>query len=607
MASPDISDPLRLLQEDVKDEDYERIIESINRLVPVARHLGPERSRTELIPFLQEFLEGDNDEAHTAVARQLGELVPFVGGSAHGALVLPLLEKLCGEEEVVVRDAAVASLVVVCPLLRKEDLVGKFIPLIKRLSGNSWFATRVSSCGMIAPAYAALSDKENDVRTELRGIYGNLCNDETPMVRKGAYVHLGDFAVKVGKGFFRSDILPILKALATDAMDAMRVLTLDVMGTVAEILDGAEFDSSLLPLIEALEDDTSWRVRQALSKNIPLLCRHVTPLSATTKLLPLFVKLLKDKEAEVRQQGAMVLSDLGGEIKGFESLLSPVLETLATDPILTVRVALAKALVPMVRRFSKENAVKVLIPLLKQLAKDEAYDVRSSVLAEVDKLGETLDPAALLSILPLLLELSKDAKWRVRAAVVDKSSVLAKHLGVKKFEKQMQAIIIGSLSDHVYAIREKACIQVGAIVGHFGGKWASEKLFPAVFSLYDKNANYLHRMTCLLLVQHVTAQCTADIIEKHLLPLVLTAVSDEVANVRVAAAKTLGVIGPKLESKVTSAKITPALKKLQTDTDSDVVHFSTLSLRGPVLPSVTPGIRESTGSTSGTTGVRRPS
>jgi len=309
----------------------------------------------------------------------------------------------------------------------------------------------------------------------------------------------------------------------------------------------------------------------------------------------------------VRQQGAMVLSDVGGEVKGIDGLLGPCLEALVTDPIQTVRVSLAKALIPLARRFSKEAAGKILIPLLKLLAKDDSYDVRSSVLAEVDKLAEYVDVPALVSIVPLLLELSKDAKWRVRAAVVDKSAILAKHLGVKKFEKQLQPIIIGSLSDHVYAIREKACIQVGAIVGTFGGKWAGEKLFPAVFSLYDKNANYLHRMTCLLLIQHVTGQCTPDVIEKHLLPLTLTATTDEVANVRVASAKTLGVIGPKLDSKITSAKITPVLKKLQTDTDGDVVHFATLSLRGPVLPSTTPGITRENLTNSGTIGTRRPS
>jgi len=403
------------------------------------------------------------------------------------------------------------------------------------------------------------------------------------MVRKQAYQNLGDFAVKIGKTYFKSDILPQLKALATDAMDGMRVLTLDVMGTVSEVLDTTEFEASLLPLIEALEDDTSWRVRQALSKQMPLLCKHVSGTTASTKLLPLFVKLLKDKEAEVRQQGALVLGDVGGstDIKGLDTLLGPPLEALAVDPIQTVRVAVAKALIGLSRRFPKEQANKVIIPLLKQIAKDDSYEVRSSVLQDIEKLADYIDAAALVSVVPLLAELGKDAKWRVRAAVVDKTSVLAKHLGNKKFEKQLQSILIASLSDHVFAIREKACIQVGLIVQIFGGKWAVEKLFPAVSTLYDKTANYLHRMTFLQLASQVGSQsaCTGDIIEKHLLPLTLTATSDEVANVRIAAARTLNVLIPKLDPKLTTAKIHPILKKLVTDTDGDVTYFSSLALR----------------------------
>jgi hypothetical protein len=63
-------------------------------------------------------------------------------------------------------------------------------------------------------------------------------------------------------------------------------------------------------------------------------------------------------------------------------------------------------------------------------------------------------------ILPNLLELAKDPKWRVRKTVVDKMGMLSKCLGVKVFEKKLQPVVIASLSDHVYAIRERACVQV---------------------------------------------------------------------------------------------------------------------------------------------------
>jgi serine/threonine-protein phosphatase 2A regulatory subunit A len=82
----------------------------------------------------------------------------------------------------------------------------------------------------------------------------------------------------------------------------------------------------------------------------------------------------------------------------------------------------------------------------------------------------------------------------------------------------------------VFAIREKACEQIGGLVRQFGGKWAAEKFFPSAFAIYDKNTNYLHRMTCLLVIHHVASSCGAEVVERSLLPLVLMAAVDDVAN-----------------------------------------------------------------------------
>jgi serine/threonine-protein phosphatase 2A regulatory subunit A len=236
-------------------------------------------------------------------------------------------------------------------------------------------------------------------------------------------------------------------------------------------------------------------------------------------------------------------------------------------------------MVHLCKRFSKESATKVVIPLLKQLAKDENYEVRASIITEIDKLAEYVDPSALSSVFPLLVELSKDAKWRVRAAVIDKSSMLAKHMGVKKFEKQLQNIVLSALSDHVFAIREKACVQVGLIVKLFTGKWAAEKLFPLAFAIYDKNANYLYRMTSLLLIQHVVGECPSEVIEKVIMPIVLLAATDDVANVRIASAKTFSPLIPRLDNKLVKAKISPALAKLGKDPDPDVSFFANKTMR----------------------------
>merc|ERR1712141_509410 len=140
-----------------------------------------------------------------------------------------------------------------------------------------------------------------------------------------------------------------------------------------------------------------------------------------------------------------------------------------------------------------------------------------------------------------------------------------------------QNLVTGSLTDHVYAIREECSEQTGHIVKQYGGKWAAEKFFPTAFAIYDKTANYLHRMTCLSLITKVVTigNIGNDIIAKHLIPLIQNAVEDDVANVRIAAAKTMAILisSGKLDKDVIAEKLSPGLKKLTADTDSDVVFF----------------------------------
>jgi len=583
----DSLDPLRLLQDDLKDDDYEQTIQSINRLSTIASAMGPVRTRNELLPFLLEYGEQDNDEAQTAIARQLGDFVDLVGGPVHGVSLIPILEKLAGEEELVVRDAAVQSLVKILPQLPRADVATKIIPTLRKLANGEWFTTRVSACGLFSSTYTLVAEQ---LQADLRVAFVHLCNDDTPMVRKAAFHNLGNFANAIQKQYFKSDLYPIVKALASDDLDVMRIYTIDCCADLGKKLDSAEYVQLLLPLIEGLQDDNSWRVRQQLSKSMPKLCEGVDNDVGSKRLLPVFAKLLKDKEAEVRVSSAKSLPGVCGAVKlGLLDHIAPTLEALATDQVQNVRVAFSSSLVELCPHFGKETAAKLLVPLIQQMARDEFHQVRNNIINKMDVLAETADKekkekddsenVLLNSVLPNILELAKDPKWRVRKTVVDKMGLMAKSLGIKTFEKKLQSVVLTSLSDHVFAIRERACAQIGTIVQEFGGKWAADKFFQSCFTIYDKTTNYLHRMTCLLIIQNCASKCSSDVIDKSLLPLVMTAATDDVANVRIAACKTLKEIIPQMEKSITKSKIEPALQKLVKDADTDVAYFASVALK----------------------------
>lgn len=86
----------------VQNEDIQLRLNSIRRLGTIALALGEERTRSELIPFLHENTD-DEDEVLQAIAEELGNFVQYVGGAEFAHTLLAPLETLAMVEETVVR------------------------------------------------------------------------------------------------------------------------------------------------------------------------------------------------------------------------------------------------------------------------------------------------------------------------------------------------------------------------------------------------------------------------------------------------------------------------------------------------------------------------
>ena len=117
-------------RDELKNEEVTLRLNSIKRLNTIALALGEDRTRKELIPFLSESND-DEDEVLLAMAEELGNFVPYVGGPSYGHYLLPTLEGLAIVEETVVRDKAVDSLNKVGALLPDTSIADHLVPLIK--------------------------------------------------------------------------------------------------------------------------------------------------------------------------------------------------------------------------------------------------------------------------------------------------------------------------------------------------------------------------------------------------------------------------------------------------------------------------------------------
>lgn len=92
--------------DELRSEDVQLRLNAIHRISTIALALGPDRAREELIPFLQDSLD-DEDEVLLALAEELGRnFEEYIGGSEYAHLLLGPLENLASVEETLVRDKA---------------------------------------------------------------------------------------------------------------------------------------------------------------------------------------------------------------------------------------------------------------------------------------------------------------------------------------------------------------------------------------------------------------------------------------------------------------------------------------------------------------------
>jgi hypothetical protein len=92
--------------DELRSEDVQLRLNAIHRISTIALALGPDRAREELIPFLQESID-DEDEVLLALAEELGRgFDEYIGGPPYAHVLLAPLENLATVEETLVRDKA---------------------------------------------------------------------------------------------------------------------------------------------------------------------------------------------------------------------------------------------------------------------------------------------------------------------------------------------------------------------------------------------------------------------------------------------------------------------------------------------------------------------
>lgn len=91
------------LIDQLRSEETATRINSVQNLPLIATGFDAEKFRTELLPYMMDLLE-DDEEVLVHFAEQVGGLLDLVGGPTHAEHLLKILEQLCAVEEITVRE-----------------------------------------------------------------------------------------------------------------------------------------------------------------------------------------------------------------------------------------------------------------------------------------------------------------------------------------------------------------------------------------------------------------------------------------------------------------------------------------------------------------------
>ncbi|KAF2721238.1 MgPP2AregA, protein phosphatase 2A regulatory alpha sub-unit [Polychaeton citri CBS 116435] len=600
--------PIAVLIDELKHDDVLLRLNAIRRLSTIALALGPERTREELIPFLDESVE-DEDEVLTALSDELGGFVEYVGGPDYGHVLLSPLENLSTIEEPLVRDKAVESLNKICEQLSQEQIEQHFIPLALRLSKADWFTSKISATGLYNTPYQHATPQSQE---NLRHQFAQLVHDDTPMVRRQAANNLAKFVKSMPAAIVIEEMIPLFQHLAADDQDSVRLLTVEVLIAIAEAVPKEQQSSHgvLLTALRSLIEDKSWRVRYMVADRFEKLAKAVDEEVVARDLVPAFVKLLKDTEAEVR-------SAIAGQIPGFCQLVDrqallrdimPAIEELVTDSSQHVRAAFGNQISGLAPILGKQETTEHLLPMFLQMLKDDFPDVRLNIISKLEQVNNVIGIELLSqSLLPAIVQLAEDKQWRVRLAIIQYVPLLASQLGVKFFDEKLAGLCMSWLGDTVFSIREASTQNLKKLTEVFGVEWANEAIVPKVATMAE-HANYLYRMTTCFAISTLAPALTQPVLSQSVLPILQSLVGDSIPNIRFNVAKSYAVLvdifkrlpddetttlaqleadgkasetsgnNPKA-AQIIREEIMPQLEKLMQDSDVDVRYFATTAAK----------------------------
>ena len=465
--------PFDFFKQESSDPDMITRTDAMAKVALIAALMGAESARRDLIPYLLTKTK-DMDQVQLQLAIKTEHLLPYVGGLDHMTSLIPLIEVLLGAEETAVRSAICVS---VNHMLEKiEDdsdkhtkISGELLDMTGRLlkdEDEEMFYSRVCICAISGHLYRILTNKDKPVFLE---IIKSLLKHDSMVVRAEAAAAFPAIAKHCDKSILTNEVWDTYSLAINDVNLSIRTIAIETLSTFCVLVMGNEdfLTDKILPLVAAAATENAWNLRRAISKNMSVYFKaFLFSKDKALVVLDSYLKLLLDKESEVRQQAleeissssSVLINAFGIEV--FIERILPVVERLLDDPINAVRKVLAEQSILLAIDIKPDELANPMFRFITALSKDIDPLVKLRIVKNVSLIAERAKDH-FLNLTDTVMSFYKDENWRVRKEACFATPLIHKHMGITYFREHILQLYIGLLQDNFDEVRTSCAKSIG--------------------------------------------------------------------------------------------------------------------------------------------------
>ena len=564
------------LLEDLQSQETKVKINAIHNLRGISLALGCDATKKELLPYLKNCVNNEEeDEVLIELAKILSNFLDCIGGKQNIKDLLGLFEVILSIDEPTIRKEAINSLKETIKQLGSIKYIEKdLMEIINKFYIVDDVNQKLSALNLIILIYKDLN--ENNKKIVLDYLDNFAINDNIS-IKKELLNEITKITLFLSIDYIKKFINIMLK----DKNDTVKIDLINVIISIKEHKDLLSIMDFIYELIPKLSEDQNWRVRLTVINNLTELLKFPN-INYQFKqiIINIFIKLLEDEEAEIRNACCLKLEELTKLLKNeinFDKILKN-LEKFEKDPKNFVKITLSENIFKICPLIDKRQINEYIFPIFSKLINDENLDIRINLINNISQLSKIIDVNTILEkIIPSIIEISGNNSWRMRNKIINIIPVLATNLFNQQiFMKDILPICLNYLTDHVFAIREAGCKLITNIYKDVKNTELENKLVAKLNEM-SNSSNYLIRNTCGIFIKNfiekINDKIYFDFFEKKLIQIVYKLTNDKISNVRI----TCAIIFNKVKScnfkdRNNNDKIKRCIEILLKDEDKDVIH-----------------------------------